>query len=265
MVYLMSDSNLQGKRVLITGASGGIGKAIALRFAEHRARLALQYRDESKITRVIKEIRSKDDYYKDDNAIALKADVSNYDDVASMLNIIEERFKGIDVLIAAAGYPISMEEWFVDPLSVSDELLDKVWRVDLKGSYHCVRAAAPMMKRQGHGSIVLIGSTPALVGDAHGLAYTLAKAAIVALVKSLALILAPEVRINCLALGSIATDANLSILSSREVDEMSKSIPLRRFGRAEEVADVALFLASDASSYITGQSIVVDGGEVRLS
>ncbi len=261
MVYLgMNDLN--GKRVLITGASGGIGRSIALKLAEHNARLALQYRDKSKIDRVIEEIKSINS--NSNNVIALYADVSSYNDVKAMVDQVKERFKGIDALIAAAGYPISREEWFTDPLSISDDLLDKAWSVDLKGSYNCVRAVAPIMKRQGNGSIVLIGSTPALVGDVYGLAYTLAKAAVIALAKSLALALAPEVRVNCLVLGSIATDANLKALSSKEVYEMSKSIPLKRFGSAEEVAHVAAFLVSDASAYITGQSIVVDGGEVRL-
>ncbi len=258
-------SNLNGKRVLITGASGGIGRSIALKLAEYNTKLALQYRDEHKITKVIEDIKSVNDYYSnDDNIIALYADVSSYDNVKAMVDQMEERFNGIDALVAAAGYPISKEEWFTDPLSISDDLLDRPWNIDLKGSYHCVRAVAPIMKRQGHGSIVLVGSTPALVGDFYGLAYTLAKAAVIALVKSLALVLAPEIRINCIVLGSIATDANLRILSSKEVDEMSKNIPLKRFGRAEEVADVAVFLVSDNSAYITGQSIVVDGGEVRL-
>jgi len=265
MVYLgMNDLN--GKRVLITGASGGIGRSIALKLAEHNARLALQYRDKSKIAKVIEEIKSINNNYNNsnDDVIALYADVSSYNDVKAMVDQVEERFKGIDALIAAAGYPISREEWFTDPLSISDDLLDKAWSIDLKGSYNCVRAVAPIMKRQGNGSIVLIGSTPALVGDVYGLAYTLAKAAVIALAKSLALVLAPEVRINCLVLGSIATDANLKALSSKEVYEMSKSIPLKRFGSAEEVANAAAFLVSDASAYITGQSIVVDGGEVRL-
>jgi 3-oxoacyl-[acyl-carrier protein] reductase len=255
-------NDLNGKRVLITGASGGIGRSIALKLAEHNARLALQYRDKSKIDRVIEEIKSINNNNND--VIALYADVSSYNDVKAMVDQVKERFKGIDALIAAAGYPISREEWFTDPLSISDDLLDKAWSVDLKGSYNCVRAVAPIMKRQGNGSIVLIGSTPALVGDVYGLAYTLAKAAVIALAKSLALALAPEVRVNCLVLGSIATDANLKALSSKEVYEMSKSIPLKRFGSAEEVAHVAAFLVSDASAYITGQSIVVDGGEVRL-
>jgi 3-oxoacyl-[acyl-carrier protein] reductase len=258
-------NDLNGKRVLITGASGGIGRSIALKLAEHNARLALQYRDKSKIDRVIEEIKSINSNNNSNNdVIALYADVSSYNDVKAMVDQVKERFKGIDALIAAAGYPISREEWFTDPLSISDDLLDKAWGVDLKGSYHCVRAVAPIMKRQGNGSIVLIGSTPALVGDVYGLAYTLAKAAVIALAKSLALALAPEVRVNCLVLGSIATDANLKALSSKEVYEMSKSIPLKRFGSAEEVAHVAAFLVSDASAYITGQSIVVDGGEVRL-
>jgi 3-oxoacyl-[acyl-carrier protein] reductase len=262
MVYLgMNDLN--GKRVLITGASGGIGRSIALKLAEHNARLALQYRDKSKIDRVIEEIKSINSNSNND-VITLYADVSSYNDVKAMVDQVKERFKGIDALIAAAGYPISREEWFTDPLSISDDLLDKAWSVDLKGSYNCVRAVAPIMKRQGNGSIVLIGSTPALVGDVYGLAYTLAKAAVIALAKSLALALAPEVRVNCLVLGSIATDANLKALSSKEVYEMSKSIPLKRFGSAEEVAHAAAFLVSDASAYITGQSIVVDGGEVRL-
>ncbi len=263
MVYSM---NIQGKRVVITGATGGIGKAIALWLARCRARLALQYRDHSKITTLLKDIKRIDEEYysSDDNIIIVKADVSRYDDVRDMVDSVVNAMKGIDALIAVAGYPISREEWFIDPLSMDDELLDRPWRIDLKGSYHCVRAVTPVMKSQGNGSILLISSTPALVGDVNGLAYTLAKAAVIALVKSLAPVLAPEVRINALALGSIATDANMSILSDEEIDGMVKNIPMKRFGRADEVASTASFLISDHASYITGQCIVVDGGEVRI-
>ncbi len=141
-------------------------------------------------------------------------------------------------------------------------MLDKPFDVDLKGSYNCIRVFAKDMKRQGYGRIVLTASTPAIYGDHVGLAFTLAKASIIALTKSLAPILAPEVSINVLALGSIATSANLKNYTAKDIEDLSRKIPLRRFGKPEEVANVARFLASDAT-YITGQTVIVDGGEIR--
>ncbi|MFN4337291.1 MAG: SDR family NAD(P)-dependent oxidoreductase [Candidatus Nitrosocaldus sp.] len=255
---------MRGKRVLITGASGGIGRATALLLAGMGSRLALHYfSNEDSIGSLTREIEGMGDD-SSDTTITIKADLSRYEEVKAMVDIVMKRFNGIDSLIAVAGYPMRREIWFADPLRLTDEMLDKPWSVDLKGSYNCIKAVVPCMKEQGNGSIVLVSSTPAIVGDIHGLAYTLAKSALIALTRSLALALAPEVRINCVALGSISTEANMRGYDEMQLNTLIKGIPMRRLGIPEEVAKAIVFLASDDASYITGQVLVVDGGEVRV-
>ncbi|MGH9922862.1 MAG: SDR family NAD(P)-dependent oxidoreductase [Nitrososphaerales archaeon] len=252
---------LKGKRALITGASGGLGKLTALEFAKEGAKsIAVHYsRSEDKALKTLKEIKKLGS-----NGITVKADVSDYEEVKSMIDHVAKKFGMIDVVVAYAGYPASKEDWFADPLDLSDDAFDDPWNVDLKGSYHCIRAAVPHMKKQKHGNIVLVSSTPGVAGDAVGLGFTLAKSAVRALVRSLAPILGPDIRINAVAPGSIGTEANLKTYTKEQMKDLIKTVPLKRFGEPVEVAKVAVFLASDDSSYIDGQTIVVDGGEVRL-
>jgi len=252
---------LDGKTALITGASGGIGRITALEFAREGAKsIALHYsKSKDKAMKTLNEIKKLGS-----NGMIVRADVSNYDDVKSMVDLVAKKFGMIDVLVAYAGYPAKKEEWFTDPLNLSDKALDNPWNVDLKGSYHCIRAVVPYMKKQKHGKIILVSSTPGVSGDPAGLAFTLAKSAVRALVRSLAPVLGPEINLNAIAPGSIGTEANLKIYTKTQMKELIKTIPLKRLGKPVEVAKVAAFLASDDSSYINGQTIVVDGGEVRL-
>jgi len=253
---------LKDKTAIITGASGGIGSATALEFAKEGAKaIGVHYSaSEVKAIEVVNKIKQLGS-----NAIALKADVSKAYEVKAMIQKFIEKFKRIDIVVAFAGYPTSRESWFADPLDISDDDLDKPWDVDLKGSYHCIRYAVPYMKKQKYGKIILMSSTPAIEGDATGLQFTIAKAASRILVKSLAPVLGKfNINLNAIAPGSIATEANIKSYKKNEIDEVVKDIPLGRFGKPEEIAKVAAFLASDNSSYIIGQTIVVDGGEVRL-
>lgn len=253
---------LKDKTAIITGASGGIGSVVALEFAKEGAKaIGVHYSSsEAKAIEIAKKIKESGAA-----AITLKADVSKAYEVKAMIQKFVEKFKKIDIIVAFAGYPASRGSWFADPLDLSDEDLDKPWNVDLKGSYHCIRYAVPYMKKQKYGKIILISSTPAIEGDATGLQFTLAKSAVRILVKSLAPVLGRDnINLNAIAPGSIATEANMKNYKKNEVDELVKDIPLGRFGKPEEVAKAAAFLASDNSSYITGQMIVVDGGEVRL-
>jgi len=252
---------LDGKTALITGASGGIGRITALEFAREGAKsIALHYsKSKDKAMKTLNEIKKLGS-----NGMIVRADVSNYDDVKSMVDLVVKKFGMIDILVAYAGYPAKKEEWFTDPLNLLDDALDNPWNVDLKGSYHCIRAVVPYMKKQKHGKIILVSSTPGVSGDPAGLAFTLAKSAVRALVRSLAPVLGPEINLNAIAPGSIGTEANLKIYTKTQMKELIKTIPLKRLGKPVEVAKVAAFLASDDSSYINGQTIVVDGGEVRL-
>jgi len=252
---------LDGKTALITGASGGLGRITALEFAKEGAKsIAVHYsRSEDKALKTLNEIKNLGS-----NGIAVRADVSNYDDVKSMFALVEKKFGVIDILVAYAGYPAKKEDWFADPLNLPDDALDNPWNIDLKGSYHCIRAAVPYMKKQKHGKIILVSSTPGVSGDPVGLGFTLAKSAVRALVRSLAPVLGPDIHINAIAPGSIGTEANLKNYTKEQMKDLIKTVPLKRFGEPVEVAKIAVFLASDDSSYVNGQTIVVDGGEVRL-
>ena len=252
---------LDGKTALITGASGGLGRITALEFAKEGAKsIAVHYsRSEDKALKTLNEIKNLGS-----NGITVRADVSNYDDVKSMFALVEKKFGVIDILVAYAGYPAKKEDWFADPLNLPDDALDNPWNIDLKGSYHCIRAAVPYMKKQKHGKIILVSSTPGVSGDPVGLAFTIAKSAVRALVRSLAPVLGPYISINAIAPGSIGTEANLKNYTKKQIKDLIKTVPLKRFGEPVEVAKVVVFLASDDSSYINGQTIVVDGGEVRL-
>ena len=252
---------LDGKTALITGASGGLGKITALQFVKEGAKsIAVHYsKSEDNALKTLDEIKKLGS-----NGITVKADISNYEDVKSMVDLVAKKLGVIDVVVAYAGYPASKEDWFADPLNLSDNALDNPWNVDLKGSYHCIRAVVPHMQKQKHGNIILVSSTPGVYGDATGLNFTLAKSAVRALVRSLAPVLGPDIRINAIAPGSIGAEANLKTYNKDQINDLIKTVPLKRFGEPVEVAKVAVFLASDDSSYIDGQTIVVDGGEVRL-
>ncbi|HMD79243.1 MAG TPA: SDR family oxidoreductase, partial [Nitrososphaerales archaeon] len=135
----------------------------------------------------------------------------------------------------------------------------KVFAVDAFGTFLCTQGAARLMKRGG--SIVNVASTPALSGDTEGLVYASAKGAVVSMTRMLAKSLAPRIRVNCMAFGSIKTTW-VDWLDEDQVRSYLDAIPMRRFGKPSEAADLALFLASDESSFITGQVVVLDGGEI---
>ena len=253
---------LKDKTAIITGASGGMGSVAALEFAKEGAKaLGIHYSSsEAKAVEVVNKIKELGS-----NAIQLKADVSKAFEVKAMFEKFVAKFKRIDIVVAFAGYPNNKEMWFTDPLDFSDEDLEKPWNIDLKGSYHCLRYVVPYMRRQKYGKIILISSTSGVEGDEMGLPFTIAKAGIRIMVKSLAPMLAKSnISLNAIAPGSIATETNLKSYTKNAVDDFTKNIPIGRFGKPEEIAKVAAFMASDNSSFITGQTIVVDGGEVRL-
>jgi 3-oxoacyl-[acyl-carrier protein] reductase len=252
---------LDGKTALITGASGGLGRITALEFAREGAKsIAVHYsKSKDNALKTLSEIKKLGS-----GGITMKANVSNYDNTKYMVDLVARKFGMLDILVAYAGYPATKEEWFADPLDLSDDALDNPWNIDLKGSYHCIRAAVPYMKKQKHGKIILVSSTPGVYGDPVGLGFTLAKSAVRMLVRSLAPVLGPDIYINAIAPGSIGTEANLKIYTKKQIKDLLKTVPLKRFGKPVEVAKVVVFLASEDSSYINGQTIIVDGGEVRL-
>jgi len=244
---------LKGKKALVTGSSQGIGGEIARLFAREGATVVVNHRARKKhgesVYNSIRQAGGK--------AIVLHADVSDPASVAEMFGEIEERLGGLDVLVNTAGLSDSAL-WNLKLEEVTLEMWKRVFAVDTYGTFLCTQGAARIMKSGS--SIVNVASTPALVGDTEGLVYASAKGAVVSMTRMMSKMLAPKTRVNCMAFGSFETTW-VDWLGKDLKDSYRKAIPMGRFGRPREAAELALFLASDESSFITGQVVVIDGGE----
>jgi 3-oxoacyl-[acyl-carrier protein] reductase len=244
---------LSGKRALVTGSSQGIGGEIAKLFAREGATVVVNHRSAAThpepVLASIKRSGGK--------AFAVHADVSDPSSVQAMFREIKTRLGSLDILVNTAGLA-DRRLWNLSIAKTRLEMWKRVFSVDVFGTFLCTQGAVKLMKRGS--SIVNVASTPALVGDTEGLVYASAKGAVISMTRMLAKMLAPKTRVNCMAFGSIGTTW-IDWLDKRQAEEYRAAIPLGRFGRPEEAAELALFLASDESSFITGQVIVLDGGE----
>ena len=257
---------LKGQVSVIGGGSGGIGEATAWRFAREGAKVAIHYSGLSD-----KSVKKAEDLIRRMNesgleAVSIKANVSKYAEVKNLLDSIVRRWGKVSSIVSFAGLPASQSSWGENPLDLSDDDLLSAIHVDFLGSYHFIRAAKDYMKNEGFGKIVLVASTPTISGDEIGYRYTLAKDLNRMTVKSLATKLIREycVYLNAIAPGTVDTPANRLNYSEDDWKDLVKQIPLQRAGSVDDIAGVALFLCSHLSDYIVGQTIVADGGEVRL-
>ncbi|CAK7020988.1 MAG: Oxidoreductase UcpA [Paraeggerthella hongkongensis] len=251
-------AKLEGKVAFVTGASQGIGEGIARVCAKHGARVALA--DVSaRVEDVAADLREAGH-----EAVAFVLDVTDSAALASAVARTVETFGSLDVLCANAGVCR-----LGDFLSMTDADRDFHIDVNIKGVWNTARAALPVMVEQGGGSVVITSSvTGDLVADPGECAYALSKAALVGLTKALAVeFAARNIRVNCFQPGYVVTPMAESIAQQSNPDdpesvltEMAKAIPMRRLARPEEVGELAAFLGSDESSYITGSQFVIDGG-----
>ncbi|HKM51135.1 MAG TPA: SDR family oxidoreductase, partial [Candidatus Bathyarchaeia archaeon] len=171
----------------------------------------------------------------------------------------------IHILVNNAGFPIIDELWETPLHEISDEAVKKVLAVDTLGTFRCCREVLPVMMKQKYGVIINISSTPAIAGYDKGAPYTIAKSAILGITKHIAKEYGKYgIRCNVIAPGSIATQRNWDRLSKAERWDLVSGIPLGRPGQPEDIAGVALLLASNYSAFVNGQTVVVDGGEVTL-
>jgi 3-oxoacyl-[acyl-carrier protein] reductase len=183
-----------------------------------------------------------------------------------MVKTTLKKYKGrIDTLVNNAGFPIKDELWDAPFHKISDEDVKRALDVDTLGTFRCCKEVLPVMMKQKHGVIINISSTPAIAGYDKGAPYTIAKSAVLGITKHIAKEYRKHgIRCNTIAPGSIATRANWGRLSETERLDLVAGIPLGRPGQPEDIAGVALMLASDYSSFVSGQTVVVDGGEVTL-
>ncbi len=240
---------LVGKRVLITGGAGGIGRATAARFLEEGARVVVLDRDDRALEAARQTLPGLDGL--------LCADVSDPAAVERAYADLDALWGGLDVLVNNAG--ISIRHPF---LEITPEEWRQVLQVNLDGIFYMAQGAARRMLAQGGGVIVNMGSTNALRGYPYYADYNASKAGVVELTRSLALELAPAIRVNAVCPGFILTPMQEAEYTPEMQRAFAQKVPLRRLGRPEDVAALIAFLASDDAAFITGQAIVIDGGEI---
>ncbi len=246
----------------MTGAGRGIGRAIALSLAKNGSNVCISSRTLADIDSVAKNINES---FQGVRAFAVVSDVSDAADAERLVRSANDQLGSIDILVCAAGYPLREELWEKHLHELSDEDLRMVFGVDVIGSFNVAKHVLPLMVNHGGGSIVLFSSTPAIGGYDKGAPYTIAKAANVGLAKDIASEYGRyNIRCNIVAPGNIKTDKTFDRLSSKEKTDLAMEAAMKRWGSSEEVADTVAVLASDSTSFVTGQTIVIDGGTVML-
>jgi meso-butanediol dehydrogenase/(S,S)-butanediol dehydrogenase/diacetyl reductase len=240
---------LQDKRILITGGAGGIGTATARRFFEEGARVVILDRDEAAVRRVVRDVPGLHGI--------IQADVSDAEDVRRAFEELDNLQSGLDVLINNAG--ISIRSPFMD---ITPQQWRTVMDVNLNGVFYVAQQAARRMLAGGGGVIVNMGSTNGLMGYHYYADYNASKAGVIELTRSMALELAPTVRVNAVCPGFIMTPMQEAEYTPEMRHAFESKVPLNRLGKPEDVAALFAFLASDDAAFITGQYFVIDGGEI---
>jgi len=245
---------LKGKVAVVTGSSTGNGASIAKAFAKEGADVVVHYRSSAaeaeKVVAAIKRMGRE--------AISVKADIGVPEENRALFKQVKRKFGRVDILVNNAGLADG-SIWNAKLEDITREMWLRVFSVDVFGAFDCAQNAIRLMPDGG--AIVNVSSTPVLVGDTQGLVYACGKGAVLTMTKMLAKSLVPRIRVNCMILGSIKTGW-LKWFDEEAADALRSSIPMGRFGEPADVAHLAVFLASDESSYMTGQGIVLDGGEV---
>jgi len=245
---------LDAKVAIVTGSDSGIGRAIALKFAQEGATVVVNYahaRDKAEqVRQTIEGNKGK--------AIVIQADVSQYQQAMGLIQQTVEQFRRLDIMVNNAGMEIHSP--FVD---VTEEQFDRVVGVDLKGAFFCAQAAArEMVKSKTAGRIINISSVHEDIAMPNNAPYCCSKGGIRMMTRTICLELAPyHITVNNIAPGAIRTPIDKDVESNpQEMAALRKEIPLARMGQPEEIAKLAVFLASDAAAYVTGSTYVMDGG-----
>ena len=239
---------LAGKRVVVTGGASGIGAATAARFLEEGAMVAILDRDEAGCARACQD---------NPKLRAVVADVADYGSVQPAFDEIDRALGGLDVLINNAG--ISIRHPF---LEITPEEWAQVLAVNLTGAFYVAQAAARHMTQGSGGVILNTASTNGIMGYPYYADYNASKAGLIELTRSMALELAPKVRVNAVAPGYVLTPMQRAEYTDAMLEEVNRKIPLRRHAQPEEVAALFAFLASDDAAYLNGHVYIIDGAEI---
>ena len=247
--------SLEGQVAIITGSSRGIGRAIAIRMAERGAKVGVSSRKLAACEVVVKTIQDK---YGKDSAIAIAANISSKDDLANLVAETERHWGKVDVLVCNA----ASNPYYGPQAGIADEQFRKILDNNIVANHWLINLCAPQMIQRKAGSIIIVSSIGGLRGSPVIGAYCISKAADMQLARNLAVEYGPHnVRVNCIAPGLIKTDFARALWEDEAMlKERMVTTPLQRIGDPDEIAGAAVFLASQAGSYVTGQSIVVDGG-----
>ena len=247
----MSNSDINGKTALVTGASKGIGKAICLELAQMGVKVAVNYNSsKSEAEQVVQTITDMGG-----EAFKIHADVSDLEQVNAMVDKVSDEWGGVNILVNNAGI---INDGLL--MRMSDEAWHRVLGVNLNGTFYCTRATLRHMVRERWGRIINIGSVVGIRGNIGQTNYSSSKAAIIGFTKSLAKEVATRnITVNAVTPGYISTET-VAGLSQRQKDTIMTWIPQGKFGNTEDIASMVGYLASERASYVTGQIISVDGG-----
>ena len=251
----MSLFSLDGKVAVITGSSRGIGKAIAERMAEHGARVVISSRKADACQQVADAINAK---FGAGRAISVPANISRKDELKSLVDATHKQWGRIDVLVCNA----ASNPYYGPQSGIEDEQFRKILDNNIVANHWLISFVAPQMIERRDGSIIIVSSIGGLRGSNVIGAYCISKAADMQLARNLAVEFGPHnVRVNCIAPGLIKTDFAKALWEDAEtLKKRNATTPLRRIGEPDEIAGAAVYLASPASSFMTGQSLVIDGG-----
>ena len=246
---------LQGRVAVVTGGATGIGRSVCEIFAREGARVIVNYNSSADSADKVVEGIAK----RGGEAIAFQASVTKEPEVKTLLDAAIERYGKLDILVNNAGWSKLTPHHQLDDLT--EEIWDRTLNTNLRGTFYCMRAAAPLLKQQPGSSIVNIASIAPFTGEGSTIVYAASKAGVISMTKSFARVLAPDVRVNAVAPGLIET--RFAGWTTEHFARAAAMSPLKRIVTTDEVGELALFLAAEATG-ITGETFVIDGGVTSL-
>ena len=251
----MKNLEFKGKVALITGASRGIGRAIAIELAKNGANIAINYNSNLKSAKETQKLVNESGVKSE----IIKADVSKEKSIKLLIKQTEKKLGPIDLLVTNAGIALLSK----DPLKLDYKIWKKTMATNVDGTLLPIKEVLPGMIKRKYGRIVCLSSIAGLGMRPNMITYGTSKAAVIALVRNLSAAVAPHIRINSVAPGLIETDM-IELLDKKTRKNMIENTPLKRIGKPQDIANSVCYLLSDRSDYTTGQTIVTDGGRVPL-